>query len=158
MCKITPDKTNTAVILMGIQASGKTTFYHQYLKDSCEHISLDILHTRNKERLAMEGCIERGVSFAVDNTNPTKEERQKYIKAAHHAGYQVIGCYFKSGISECMARNTLREGKARVPDIAIASTSNKLELPSASEGFDRLYYVSTSSDNTFCIEEWRDEP
>ena len=150
--------TKTMIVLVGIQASGKTTFYRRYLKDICEHISLDILHTRNKERHAIEECISREASFAVDNTNPTKEERQKYIQAAHRAGYQVIGLYFKCSISECIARNTLREGKARVPDIAITCTANKLELPSFSEGFDQLYYVSTAPDNTFSIEEWRDEP
>jgi predicted kinase len=151
-------KTKTCVILIGLQASGKTTFYEQYLKDSCEHISLDILHTRNKERQAVEGCITRGVSFAVDNTNPTIAERQKYIQAAHAAGYQVIGCYLKSGISECALRNRAREDKAKVPDVAIYSTSNKLQLPSVSEGFDRLYYVSVSPGSMFDIEEQMDTP
>jgi predicted kinase len=151
-------KTKTCVILIGLQASGKTTFYQQYLKGSCEHISLDILHTRNKERQAVEECIRRGESFAVDNTNPTIAERQKYIQAAHDAGYQVIGCYFKSGISECAQRNAQREGKAKVPDVAIFATSNKLELPSLAEGFDRLYYVSISPGGMFDIEEWADAP
>ena len=151
-------KTKTCIILIGLQASGKTTFYKQYLKSSCEHISLDILHTRNKERQAVEECISRGASFAVDNTNPTIAERQKYIQAAHVAGYQVVGCYFKSGITECALRNSEREGKAKVPDVAIFATSNKLELPSPAEGFDRLYYISISSGGMFSIQEWSDTP
>jgi predicted kinase len=151
-------ETKACILLIGLQASGKTTFFQQYLKDSCEHISLDILHTRNKERHALEECISREVSFAVDNTNPTISERQKYIQASHDAGYQVIGCYFKSNISECARRNTQREGKTKVPDVAIIATSNKLELPSVSEGFDRLYYVSVSLGGMFDIEEWRDTP
>ncbi len=152
-----PKQTKKVVILIGIQASGKTTFYDRYLKDSFEHISLDVLHTRNKERQAMDDCILRGVSFAIDNTNPTRAERHKYIESAHSAGYEAIGCYFKSGVSECIRRNAYREGKARVPDVAVAATSNKLDLPALSEGFDRLYYVTISLNGSFTIEAWRDE-
>ena len=43
---------------------------------------MDTLHTRNKENLLLQECVECGRSFVVDNTNPTKEDRQKYIRAA----------------------------------------------------------------------------
>ena len=41
------------ILFIGIQASGKSSFYRKYLRDY-EHISLDVLNTRNKERLAIE--------------------------------------------------------------------------------------------------------
>jgi len=146
----------TMILLIGIQASGKTSFYKQYLKGNYEHISLDILNTRNKERLALERCLEQEKSFVVDNTNPTKADRKRYFDFVKGQGYQVLGYYFKSSIGECMERNEQREGKDQVPRCAVAATSRKLELPDFSEGFDKLFYVFLE-DGIFKIEDWRNK-
>ena len=144
-----------AVLLIGLQASGKSTFYHQMLAGDHVHINLDTLHTRNKERLLLEHCLQNGYSFAVDNTNPTMAEREKYIVPAKEYGYTITGYFFQSVIADCMERNRARQGKARVPDKAIPCTSNRLELPSYQEGFDRLYYVKLKQ-GRFLIEEWKE--
>jgi hypothetical protein len=60
----------------------------------------------------------------------------------------------ESKIKDCIARNALREGKARVPNNAIAATSNKLEIPSFKEGFHELYFVKNDG-KSMIIEEWR---
>lgn len=144
------------ILFIGIQASGKTSFYRKYFADNYAHISLDVLNTRNKERLAIKQCIEQEKSFVVDNTNPQRTDREKYITVAKGQGYQVIGYYFKSSIQECIDRNEQREGRAKVPRCAIAATSGKLELPDYSEGFDRIYYVSMENGD-MKVEDWRDE-
>ncbi len=90
----------------------------------------------------MEECIRQKKNFVVDNTNPTREDRARYIPLAKEAGYQVIGYFFQSKVQDCIARNALRTGKACIPSKAIAATSKKLELPSYDEGFDKLYFVS----------------
>lgn len=59
-------------------------------------------------------------------------------------------------IADCMDRNHMRQGKACVPDKAIACTSNQLELPSYREGFDHLYFVRIEREE-FVVEEWRDK-
>ncbi len=105
----------TAIIFIGIQASGKSTFYHERFEDYV-HINLDTLHTRNKEKLLLQECVENGYSFVVDNTNPTKADREKYIQIARDHGYRIHGYYFQSSVSDCIARNQKREGKARIPD------------------------------------------
>jgi predicted kinase len=96
------------------------------------------------------------MSFVVDNTNPTKADRQKYIAPAKAAGYRVDGYYFQSVMKDCIARNKRREGKAQVPAMAIASISNKMEMPSMDEGFDRLFFVFLV-DGEFVTDEWKDE-
>lgn len=144
-----------AFILIGIQACGKSTFCSQQLSDAV-YISLDDLHTRNKENLLLTECIANGRDFVVDNTNPTKADRAKYISTAKTAGYTVIGYYFRSSIGDSIARNAQRTGKARVPDAAVAATHNKLELPDESEGFDMLYYVRIEN-GEFVTELWKDE-
>ena len=131
----------SAVIFVGIPASGKSTFFSRYLENTHVHINLDTLHTRNRENMLLAECIEQGRSFAVDNTNPTAENRRKYIESAISAGYSVLGLVFESNITECKNRNLQRTGKARVPDAAIYSISSKMELPRYSEGFSRLLFV-----------------
>lgn len=144
----------TIVILTGLQGSGKSTFYKLYLEKSFVRVNLDTLKTRYQEDLLIKKCVENNESFAVDNTNPTRLERKKYIDIAKKEGYRIVGYFFESKIKDCMARNALREGKARVPEVAIAATSNKLEIPSFEEGFDELYFVKNNGKN-MTIEEWR---
>lgn len=145
-------KEKIAIIFIGIQASGKSTFYQNHFK-AFVHINLDELHTRNKENLLLNECVENGTSFVVDNTNPTRADRAKYILAAKEHGYIVKGYYFRSSISESVERNSHREGKARVPDRAIAATHSKLELPEYDEGFDELYYMHMENGD-FHIQAW----
>jgi hypothetical protein len=44
-------------------------------------------------------------------------------------------------VRECIGRNEVREGKARVPDVAIYATAKKLVAPSIEEGFDAVLRV-----------------
>ncbi|MBQ6493389.1 MAG: ATP-binding protein [Erysipelotrichaceae bacterium] len=152
---MTTENNKNAVLLIGLQGSGKSTFYNKHFQNYI-HISLDELHTRNKEMNLILECLEEGKSFVVDNTNPAKSDRQRYIPVAKENGYKVTGYYFAARIADCIRRNSLREGKSRVPDKAILATYNRLEIPSYDEGFDELYYVILENDE-FKIEEWKDE-
>ena len=67
-----------------------------------------------------------------------------------------MGYFMQSRLQECIARNNMREGKEKIPAKAIAMTSNRLELPNRSEGFDELYFVGNDGQN-MTISEWREE-
>ena len=95
--------------------------------------------------------------FVVDNTNPTKEDRKRYIEMARDAGYKVVGYYFQSQVHAAMERNDSRLESEQIPQKGIFSTHSKLELPSYSEGFDELHYVSIGDDGDFRVEGWKDE-
>ena len=144
----------TVVILMGLQGSGKSTFYRMHLSEDFVRVNLDTLKTRYQEKLLIEECLYLQKSFAVDNTNPTRADRERYISSAKEHGYRIVGYFMESKIKDCMQRNAQREGAARVPEKAIAATSNKLEIPSYDEGFDELYFVKNDG-TTMTIEEWR---
>ena len=110
------------VIMMGIQGSGKSTFYHKYLEEEYIRVNLDTLKTRYQERLLIQKCIEERNNFAVDNTNPTKEDRQRYIPMAREAGYRIVGYFMESKLQPCIERNNQRIGKEKIPTAAIAAT------------------------------------
>jgi len=131
----------TVIIMTGLQGSGKSTFYRMFLADHFVRVNLDTLKTRKREAALIAECFSEGKSFAVDNTNPTAADRARYIMPAKEAGWRIIGYYVTSGVAECLERNSAREGKARVPDIAIYATAKKLEIPDYDEGYDELYTV-----------------
>ncbi|MDP4178907.1 MAG: ATP-binding protein [Bacillota bacterium] len=146
-----------AIIFIGIQAAGKSTFYKQKFFKTHMHINLDMLKTRNREDIFIDACIKANQSFVIDNTNPSVEERKKYITISKKSGFDVIGYYFQSNINDAITRNETRTGKEFVPVKGIACTYNKLVVPNYSEGFDKLYYVSIDNDNNFLVEEWKNE-
>ncbi len=90
-----------AIIFIGIQATGKTTFYNDRFFNTHVRISLDLLKTRHREHEFLTTCLRTRQSFVVDNTNPTIEDRKRYIDMVKDAKYEVIGYYFESKISGC---------------------------------------------------------
>ncbi|QEM11022.1 AAA family ATPase [Mucilaginibacter rubeus] len=145
-----------AVIFCGIQATGKTTFFKERFFKTHIRISLDQLNTRNKELRFIETCISTSHPFVVDNTNPTQKERAKYIAIAKANKFKVTGYYFQSKLVDALERNNQRSGKEKIPEIGIRGTFKRLALPSADEGFDELFYVTTEN-NTFTIKAWSNE-
>ena len=144
----------TAYIMIGIQGSGKSEFCRRFLPETCR-INLHTLKTRNNEMRLLGDCIARGRDFVIDNTNPTREDRARYIPVAKEHGFHVVGYFMQSRLQECIARNNQREGKERIPAKAIAMTSNRLEMPSFDEGFDELYFVANDG-TEMEVSEWRE--
>ena len=135
------------LILVGVQGAGKTTWYSQHLAATHVHVSKDLMvNARNRdvmqERLIRE-ALSAGKSVAVDNTNPTPAVRAPLIAAGKAYGARVVACYVIIPVKTAVARNRQREGKARVPDVAIFVTSKKLVPPSLDEGFDEIRVIST---------------
>ena len=145
-----------AVIFTGIQATGKSSFYLEQFYATHIRLNLDMLKTRHREKVLLEACLTAKQSFVVDNTNPLKLDRKKYIDQIRQHGFEITGYYFQSNLEACLARNRERTGKSRVPDAAVLATYKKMELPEYSEGYDRLYYVSLEN-GRFAVAEYRNE-
>ncbi|MNO26780.1 hypothetical protein D3C76_166390 [compost metagenome] len=139
------------VIFTGIQASGKSTFYQQKFFATHMRINLDMLKTRHREDLFLAASLMAVQPFVVDNTNPTAEDRRKYIDLAKKHKFKVTGYYFEPDFELSLSRNEKRTGKEKVPEAGLKSTMKKLEMPSYSEGFDELYVVRTAEEK-FVVE------
>lgn len=146
-----------AVIFVGLQGAGKSTFYKERFFASHVRVNLDMLKTRHRERRLMQVCIETGQPFVVDNTNPSRVEREVYLRAAKEAGFRVVGYYFRSRVEDCKRRNDQRPPEQQVPLKGILGTAGRMELPTRAEGFDELFYVRIDDASRFVIEGWQDE-
>lgn len=78
-----------AIIFIGLQASGKSTFYKERFFSTHVRISMDLLRTRHRERRFLAACLETQQRFVIDNTNPTRVKRAGYIAAAREARFAV---------------------------------------------------------------------
>lgn len=150
-----------AVILCGVQGSGKSTFCRERLFHSHVRINMDMLQSRHRETLLLTACLNAKQSFVVDNTNPTTEERARYIAPSRSAGFRVIGYYFESKIEDALVRNELRGPGQRVPERGVRGTHGRLQPPSRKEGFDAVFHVRISPQPNalvydFVVTEWRE--
>lgn len=146
-----------AVIFIGIQGTGKSSFYLERFFHTHMRVNSDMLRTKHRLRLLFNACLEAGQPFVLDNTNVTKEVRAEFIAQAKTAGFRVVGYYFRSDIASALARNSQRVDAARIPDRGVLGTYKKLEKPERAEGFDALYYVEIDPAGKFQVEEWTDE-
>jgi predicted kinase len=144
------------VIFVGLQASGKSTFFRERFAATHEHISKDLFpNNKNRNRRQaqlIEDALRTGTSVVVDNTNPTVEDRRPLIQLGRELGAKIVGYYFESTVRQCVGRNRRRKGKAQVPDVAIFATAKRLETPSYSEGFDELFRVRMTDESTFEVQ------
>jgi len=145
-----------AIILCGIQGSGKSTFFQRRFFETHVRINMDMLRTRHRELLLLNACILGKTQFVSDNTNPTAEDRARYIAPARQAGFRIIGYYFAANVTQALERNAAREGLAKVPPAGLLGTYKRLQIPRKTEGFDELYYVRAEG-GEFVVESWRDD-
>ena len=146
------------LILAGLQGSGKSTFYQTHFAETHVHVSMDrVPNARDKaarQRRELDAAFAAGRSVVVDNTNPTVLVRAPIIQQARAYGARVIGFFVEASTREAVARNAGREGKARVPNVAIFTTARKFERPALAEGFERLFLVRAQKDRQFVVSEW----
>lgn len=140
------------VLLIGIPATGKSTFAKDRLFATHVRINRDMLKTTHRERELFEACLSSGTALVVDNTNVTRAERARFIDSAREAGFRVRGFFFESRVRDALKRNEAR-GRP-VPDVAVLGRSGELELPSYAEGFDELFFVRLSAEGGFDLEPW----
>lgn len=139
------------VLFIGLQATGKSSFYRNTFFRTHVRVNLDMLRTRRREKLLVDACIAGKTKFVVDNTNLTRDDRARYIGPGKAAGFRVIGYFFESQIADALRRNAARLAGERVPEIAIRGSNSKLQIPSLTEGFDALFFVQFAKENQFNV-------
>jgi predicted kinase len=144
-------------VLVGLQASGKTTFYRRHLAATHAHVSKDNWPNagrRDRRQLAVvDALLADGCDVAVDNTNPSAAERAGLLAAARRRGARAVAYWFPPDRDGSVARNAARSPETRVPDVGMFATLGRLAAPTVAEGFDRVHRVRFDGDGGFVVED-----
>jgi predicted kinase len=144
------------IVFIGLPASGKTTFYQRRFAATHQHISKDLWpNATNKDRRQAEAlrlALAQGRSVVIDNTNPAPADRTPVIALAREYGARVSAYYFTATTREAVGRNRGREGKARVPDVAVFALAKRMAPPTAQEGFEEIYSVTIDPAGDFSVQ------
>src|SRR3954451_14525268 len=143
------------VVLIGLPGAGKSSFHRARYAGTHVHVSKDLFGSAKrkdeKQMLLVEAALRSGRSVVVDNTNPRRADRAPLIEAAQRLGAPATGILVAAPVAECLRRNAAREGKARVPAVAIYVAARKLEPPSREEGFDEVLEARILDDGSWSV-------
>jgi len=129
------------VILVGLPGSGKTSFFQSRFASTHAHVSKDLMHRGARQLALIEEALRSGRSVVVDNTSPRVADRAPLVAAGRRHGARIVGYLLDTARAECLQRNRRREGRARVPDVAVHVAAARMQPPTLDEGFDELYRV-----------------
>jgi len=133
------------ILLIGLPGSGKSTYYRAHFAATHAHVSKDLMPNArrrdDRQEREIEAALAVGKSVVVDNTNPSRDVRAPLIALGRRHGARIVAVYFETDVRTAIMRNRQREGKARVPDVAIFATRKKLMPPTLEEGFDEVRVI-----------------
>jgi predicted kinase len=143
------------VVLAGLQGSGKSTFFRARFAETHAHVSMDDLRNnrnpRRRQRELVAQAAAAGRSVVVDNTSVRRADRAELVALAHALGMRPVLYWFPPDVKGSIARNAGREGKARVPVVAILATAKRVEPPAPDEGFAEAFDVRPRADGVFDV-------
>lgn len=126
------------VLFVGMQGSGKTTYYESNLLPlGYIHINQDKLGTKAKVTKLYKESLIKGLNCVIDATNPSLTGRQEFYSLAQNYGYNIITLYF---VRNGQGYNKLRE--APVPTIAYNMYFKNLVEPNVQNTPGTLYQIN----------------
>jgi bifunctional polynucleotide phosphatase/kinase len=146
------------IICVGPPGAGKSHYVKKYLiPKGFVHINQDTLRTFEKCRTEFMKTLKEmeNPKVVIDNTNPSKETRKKYIDIAKNHGVPVVILWFDTDGSVCKHNNAFRaftSDRSLVPEIAYRIFNKNFEMPDREEGCDDVISVKFQRDAD--IEGW----
>lgn len=96
--------------MVGCPGSGKSFFCKNYLvKDGYVHINRDKLGSWQKCCQMLEESLKMNKSVVVDNTNPDKESRKRYVNIAYQFKVPCRCFLMNTSIHQAKHNNLFRE-------------------------------------------------
>lgn len=141
------------VVLVGLPASGKSTWVaeqgvvaissdelRRWLRDDATDQTIHrIVFRLMRDFVRLRISLGAPVTY-VDATNLTRQHRRPFVKIAEHMGCACEAVFFDVPLDECLRRNEQRT--RQVPPEAIRAMAERLQPPTAEEGFARLQRLS----------------
>ena len=132
------------IILVGLPAAGKSSYFREHFAATHAHISKDLMrNVRNKEKRQgklLREALSSGRSVVVDNINASRAARSRIVEVAREFDVRVRAIYFPISVPDSVERNR-GVNRTEVPLVAIYSAAKHLEIPSVDEGIDEVVIV-----------------
>ena len=143
-----------AIVLVGLQASGKTTFCRDVLGERHVRVSKDHFpnagNRQQRQLRLVREALAAGRDVVTGSTNPSPAEWEPLIETARNSGAGVVAYWFPPGLAGSLARNAVaRARRARVPEIGVMSTVSRLRQPGTADGFDGVLTVHSDGSGGF---------
>lgn len=133
-----------AIILVGLPASGKSTYCKANFSNTHIRLNLDMLKTRHREKLLINACIAAKQPFVIDNTNVTVLERKRYIDLLKNSKFKIMCHVFVLDLETCLITNRQRVGP--IPDVGILSKYKEFQFPTIDEGFTEIGVINRGTE------------
>ena len=171
--KNSPKNKKQCFLILGPQASGKTTFSNEMLKKNpfLNYVCSDLYWPTDEKgnRYWIDACGFRRCWYRDPIPSETKDKayswarrkaleymqeqqdilfeatlvdqhtRKRFLQDCQTYNYQVEGLFLFPSLLVCAQRNATREHP--VPDVVLARTYAKIEVPTKDEGFHKLEII-----------------
>lgn len=143
------DDNQEMIILVGRQASGKSTFAKNIHNSNMNyvHINRDTLKTKAKCEKETKNALVNGNSVIIDNTNPSIADRKIYIDMANEYNVPVKCIVVNTDEKLCHHLNYYREimtngNTKKIPQIAYNIFKKNYVEPNINEGFESVQHIT----------------
>jgi predicted kinase len=140
------------ILLVGIPASGKSTWAYRNAKDTIVVSQDDLIEAITPsgfeysaraiyaaaEEAIARSALRAGRTVIVDRTNRTRALRKRWIGIAQEARSPVVALTMSADVQTCRVRNQSRSGPRRVCEIRMERMISVFEAPDPEEGFDAV--------------------
>ena len=144
-------------VMIGAPGCGKSYYIKQHLKDNEIVISRDAIRFNmlkdtdayfSKEKQVynefikqINAAIADDRDFYVDQTSLNRGARAKLFSHLERKPNKIIAIYMNTPLEKILYQNSLRTGRALVPEDAVINMFNSIEKPTKAEGFDEIWEV-----------------
>ena len=132
------------IIMVGVPASGKSTFSRKFERLGYEIVNRGTLKTIPKCQKVARESLEKGKSVVIDNTNPGRDARENFISIAKEMNIPIRCVHVNTDIELVKHLNLFRERTKnirRIPDVAYNMYKKNFKAPDFKEGFKEIIEV-----------------
>lgn len=145
-CKLISNELEV-IVMVGVQGSGKTVFCQDNLEPAgYEMISRDVIGTWQKCVERLSECLKAGKKAVIDNTNGSKEMRQRYINAARKFNVKcrcfIMTTSWKHAQHNIAFRELIDSKHSKINQMVLNTYKKNFEEPTLDEGFSEIVRVN----------------